>query len=220
MRREAQDNERGVTLVELLIAITLVSALAVGMLMALRSSLTTMDRINVRLEENRRVMGIQQIVSSQIGGAIPASGTCKLSGTEQGLTLVTTYSINEGARGFPHVVTFRLVPDPAGGQQLEEVEAPFTEGGCAAGASGPGSQTLVLARRLAGCTFSYYAPPRGDGSPGAGWSSAWNEPVVPAGVRIRTQPLDGIASNLPALEVNAQIHLTRLQIPYVDDYDY
>jgi prepilin-type N-terminal cleavage/methylation domain-containing protein len=223
--RGARPTERGVTLVELLIVITLVAALAVGMLMAIRSSLTTMDRINARLEGNRRVMGIQQIVSSQIGGVIPMAGGCQLNGTPQSLQLVTTYSIGEGARGFPHVVAFRVVQDPAGGLQLEEIETPYTEGGgCGGSPSGPGSQTpgsetLVLARRLFSCKFSYHAPPRPDGGVVADWVDSYSAPLLPSGIRIETVPLDGVTSNLPALAVNAQIHVTRLQIPYLDDYE-
>jgi type II secretory pathway component PulJ len=75
---------------ELLIAITLVAALSTGMLMAIRSGLTTMDRINGRLESNRRVLGVQQIVSRQIGGVIPIKGGCALQGSSQSLRLVTT----------------------------------------------------------------------------------------------------------------------------------
>src|SRR5579863_8138534 len=119
--------ERGVTLIELLISVTLVAALAVGMLMALRSSLVAMERINTRLEANRRVMGLQQIVSRQISGVIPVTG-CRLSGTSDALRLVTTYSVNEGARGFPHYVEFLVAPDPAGGVQLEEIEYPYAGG--------------------------------------------------------------------------------------------
>jgi len=213
-------SERGVTLVELLIAITLVAALAAGMLMAIRSSLTAMDRINTRLEGNRRVMGIQQIVSSQIGGVMPVGGACRLNGSPQSLQLVTTYSIGEGARGFPHVVMFKIVQDPEVGLQLEEIESPYTEaGGCGGGSGGPNSLTLVLARRLFSCKFSYHAPPRPDGGIVASLVDSWNGPLLPSGIRIETVPLDGVTSNLPALAVNAQIHITKLQMPYVDDYE-
>ncbi len=117
--------ERGFTLIELMISITLVAALSIGMLMAIRSSLVAMNRINVRLEANRRVLGLQQIVSRQIGGAIPLTGPCALKGGIQTLSVVTTYSVNEGARGFPHVVIFSVLPDPLGGSQLLEEEFPL-----------------------------------------------------------------------------------------------
>jgi hypothetical protein len=247
-------SERGVTLVELLISITLVAALAVGMLMAIRSSLTAMDRINIRLEQNRRVMGIQQIVSSQIGGAMPVTGGCRLIGTSASLQLVTSYSVGEGARGYPHMVTFSVAPDPAGGVQLQEVEAPYVRSGaCGAVEPNAGAQAffaqnpaaqfaaaqfagtkapadpppvvpapagpiLVLASRLYSCRFSYRPPQRPDGTFINTWADSWTLPVLPGGIRIETVPLDGVTSNLPALAVNAPIHITKLQMDYVDDY--
>jgi hypothetical protein len=246
-------SERGVTLVELLISITLVAALAVGMLMAIRSGLTVMDRINVRLEQNRRVMGIQQIVSSQIGGAMPVSGGCRLIGTSESLQLVTSYSVGEGARGYPRMVMFSVARDPAGGVQLQEVESPYTRsGGCGVvepnpglqaffsqfgAAQNPGAQNqaakapadqpviptptgpiLVLASRLYSCRFSYRPPQRPDGTFLNTWADSWKLPVLPGAIRIETVPLDGVTSNLPALAVNAPIHITKLQMDYVDDY--
>jgi len=217
-RATAGATERGVTLIELLIAITLVAALAVGMLMAIRSSLTAMERINVRLEENRRVMGIQQIVSRQIGGVIPLTG-CRLSGTSEGLRLVTTYSVNEGARGFPHYVEFFVEPDPAGGVRLAEAEYPYAGSRVCGGGGGDSAAPplkLVLAGRLFSCTFSYHqTPPPNSTAPG-NWVQTWNAPLLPSAVRIVTQPLDGLRSNLPALAVNAPIHITKLQMQYVD----
>jgi len=210
--------ERGVTLVELMIAITLVSALAVGMLMALRSGITTMDRINVRLEQNRRIMGLQQIVSRQIGGAIPVAG-CRLNGGPNSLQLVTTYSINEGARGFPHLVVFSVAPDPAGGQRLQEIEYPYTSpGACGVNTPGAASQTLILASRLQSVAFSYHEPQAPNAALAGNWVGAWAQPLLPSAVRIETVPLDGGASNLPALAVYASIHVTMLQMPYADDY--
>jgi prepilin-type N-terminal cleavage/methylation domain-containing protein len=207
--------QSGVTLVELLIAITLVAALSAGMLIAIRSSLTAMERINVRLEENRRVMGIQQIVSRQIGGAIPAMD-CPLTGTPEAMRLVTAYSISEGVRGFPRVVMFRIEPDPAGGNQLVEVEAPYAKTGCGGESAGPGVQTLVLANRLVTVRFFYHAPPEpNSGAPGA-WTQSWNAPGLPSAVRIETLPMNGVASNLPALAVNAQIRIRRLPVTYID----
>ena len=227
------NRERGVTLIELMIAIVLVSALAVGMLMAIRSGLTAMDRINVRLEENRRVVGIQQIVVSQIDGAIPLTGLCRLNGLADSLQLVTNYSIGGGARGFPQIVLFSVVPDPSGGFQLREVEAPYPRAACEADqvsspgapapiaptpAASPNAETLVLARHLYSARFSYRGPPRADGTIVNVWTDSWNLPVLPGAVRIETVPLDGPTSNLPALADNATIHVTKLQMDYVDDY--
>src|SRR5258708_6652830 len=72
----AKYSQCGVTLMELMIAITLVAALSTGMLMAMRISLNTLEKTQVRLEENRRAMGVQQLVLRQLGGVIPVLGEC------------------------------------------------------------------------------------------------------------------------------------------------
>src|ERR1700686_2534258 len=98
-------NERGFTLVEVLIAITLVATLSVGMLMAMRTGMITLERIDARLQSNRRVMSIEQILARQIGGVMPVLGDCygaapgrvaAFMGTEQMLHLASTYSLAEG----------------------------------------------------------------------------------------------------------------------------
>ena len=47
--------ESGVTLIEILIAVSLLSLLSVGMLMAMRLGFNTMDKTDSRLVRNRRV---------------------------------------------------------------------------------------------------------------------------------------------------------------------
>src|SRR5690349_4538961 len=104
---------------ELMISITLVAAIATGMLMAMRGGLLSLDRTQARLEENRRALGIQRILTLQLGGAIPVRSGCggalaspfAFRGTATALQMVSTYSITEGARGAPHIVEYQVAPD-------------------------------------------------------------------------------------------------------------
>ena len=82
MRREA-----GVTLVELLIAVTLVALLATGMLIALRVGLSAMDKSNTRLMANRRAASVERIVESEIGGIIPVKTQCMATEASPILTI-------------------------------------------------------------------------------------------------------------------------------------
>jgi prepilin-type N-terminal cleavage/methylation domain-containing protein len=221
VRRTRVRRERGFTLMELMISITLVAALSIGMLMAIRSSLVAMNRINVRLEANRRVLGLQQIVSRQIGGAIPLAGPCALQGGVQMLRVVTTYSVNEGARGFPHVVIFRVLPDPLGGSQLLEEEFPYTGAGGCQGGPGVPIQPLVLASQLAGVRFSYHQAQRPNAAANAAgpatWRDTWNDQVLPSAIRLDTAPVHGLTSNLPSLSVNVVLHVNRQPgVQYLD----
>jgi prepilin-type N-terminal cleavage/methylation domain-containing protein len=60
--RVSRHSERGVTLLELMIAMTLVAGLSTGMLMAMRTSLLTYEKTAKKLESNRRFVKTQQIL--------------------------------------------------------------------------------------------------------------------------------------------------------------
>src|SRR5665213_1106347 len=119
-------SQHGVTLLELMIAITLVAGLSTGMLMAMRTSLLTYEKTAKRLESNRRFVKTQQMLSDQIAAVIPVQGVCFgdagqtigipsfLSGSADALRLVSSYSIAEGSRGYPQIVEYRVIPEQSG----------------------------------------------------------------------------------------------------------
>ena len=61
----------GVTLIEVLIAISLLSLLSLGILMALRVGIGAMDKAQRKLMDNRRAAGAQRILAQQLAGFIP-----------------------------------------------------------------------------------------------------------------------------------------------------
>jgi prepilin-type N-terminal cleavage/methylation domain-containing protein len=134
----ARNSNRGVTLLELMIAITLVAGLSTGMLMAMRTSLLTYDKTAKRLESNRRFVKTQQMLSDQISAVMPVQGVCLgdagqtvgipsfLSGSEGMLRLVSSYSIAEGSRGYPQIVEYRVIPEQPGTVRLVATERPYT----------------------------------------------------------------------------------------------
>ena len=70
-------HQAGVTLIELMIAITLVAALSTGMLMAMRTGLLTLDKTDARLQSDRRVMGVERILSRQLRpSSVAPAGFC------------------------------------------------------------------------------------------------------------------------------------------------
>jgi len=124
-RKADPTNQRGFTLIELMISITLVAAIATGMLMAMRGGLLTLGRTQTRLDENRRALGIQRILSLQLGGAMPVRTGCNgqlsgfaFRGTASALAMVSTYSMTEGSRGAPRIVEYQVAPDLGGTVQL------------------------------------------------------------------------------------------------------
>lgn len=214
-------SESGVTLIELLIAITLVSTLSVSMLMAIRTSLITLDKTDARLQSNRRVMSVEMILSRQIGGVIPAIAECGgrapvFKGNEQTLRLVSTYSLAEGARGYPHILEFQVVAAEGGGVRLIVNEtlftgpastAPFCAGGILVPAQA-GPQSFVVADRLAYCRILYR-----DSNPDVPfdgkWLPVWNQPNLPSAVRVEMAPLAADPARLPLIGATIPIHITR-----------
>jgi prepilin-type N-terminal cleavage/methylation domain-containing protein len=233
----------GVTLIELLIAITLLSMLAAGMLMALRVGLNVLDKTDSKLMANRRALSVQRIVRSEIEGFLPVTADCPagaqavrvpfFQGEPQSMRFVSGYSLNEGARGLPHILEFLVIPGENGrGVRLVVNERRFAGPESASalctgmfpdpesGRQVPqferivaGPDSFVLADKLAYCRFSYRElrpPPELDA-----WGPAWNLTKWPAAVRIEMAPLEADPSRVPLVSVAAAIHVdTYANLPH------
>ncbi len=221
-------SRRGVTLIELMIAITLVAAISAGLLIAMRTSLLTYEKVNHRLQDDRRTMGLQQALARQIGGVMPVMGYCASStggagrvaifnGDAQSVRFVSSYSLAEGARGYPRLVEYQVAPDPKGGVRLLMNERIY---------SGPGSsgplclnriflpveitpQSVEMAGNLAYCRLMYREPVPYSPAGGA-WLPVWSQPNLPRVVRIEMAPLDPNPARLPVLTLNVPVHVTRV----------
>jgi prepilin-type N-terminal cleavage/methylation domain-containing protein len=119
-------NRRGMTLLELLIAVTLVSLLSVGMLFAIHVGLGALEASERRITVNRRSTGAQRVIEQELGGFIPARVFCgqPLAGTgdpqpffqgEPGvLRFVSTYSLAGASRGQPQIIEMFVSPGESG----------------------------------------------------------------------------------------------------------
>ncbi|MCU1336213.1 MAG: hypothetical protein JWO19_1794 [Bryobacterales bacterium] len=215
-----------------MISITLVAAIATGMLMAMRGGLLSLDRTQTRLEENRRAMGIQRILTLQLGGAMPVRTGCgggqmspfAFRGTPTALQMVSTYSIAEGSRGYPRIVEYQVAPDENGTVKLVVYERLYTGPGSTAGFCGESialqgsAQPLVAATRLAYCRISYHQMNPDTQFRGGGWVDGWTDPDLPAAVRIEMVPAAPDAVRLPMVAVTAPLHVSRSfqDLPYED----
>ena len=103
--------QAGITLLEVVIAISLLSLLTAGMMTALRLGLNALGKTNTRLMSNRRVVGAQQVLQQQLEGFIPVIALYSQSpdappgakqpffqGEPQTMRFVSTYSLQEAAR--------------------------------------------------------------------------------------------------------------------------
>jgi prepilin-type N-terminal cleavage/methylation domain-containing protein len=230
---QARQAQRGFTLIELMISITLVAAISAGMLMAMRAGLLTLEKVDARLQSNRRVMSVEQILSRELGGVMPVTGQCGnaggplvpiFNGADAGLLLVSSYSMAEGARGYPRILQLAVVPSDRGGVRLIVNESLYTGPAstapfCFEHAFAPPQltpQTFVLADRLAYCHILYQeylvqSPNQEQ------WLPVWNKPDLPSAVHVDMAPLVADAATLPLLSVTVPIHVTRqVMSPYVD----
>jgi hypothetical protein len=200
------------------------------MMMAMRTSLMSLEKINSRLQFNRRVMGMEHILTRQIGGVMPVTSDCGpkrvpiFNGTSDALRLVTSYSLAEGARGYPQFDEFQVVP-ANGGLRLIVTEhlytgpsstAPYCGAEALLGSSRGAPTAYVVADRLASCSFSYREQIP-DQPPSAKWLSSWDRGDLPAAVKIEMTPLDSSAVLLPVMNVTVPIRITRQVRTWYDD---
>src|SRR6185437_10387932 len=111
LRRDA-----GLTLIEVLIAVTLLSMLTVGMAIAMRVGLSAFAKTDEKLMDNRRVAGAQRALQNELEGLMPVAVRCTgggqaagfqfpmLQADEDRLRLVSTFSLQQGWRGQPQIL--------------------------------------------------------------------------------------------------------------------
>jgi len=130
--------QSGVTLIEILIAVTLLSLLSLGVLMAMRLGLSTMDKTDQRIVSNRRVVGARRILESEIGGFMYSLANYRpqpqvvqrlmfFEAQPNRMRFVSSYSLEDAWRGRPQIAVLQVVPGERGeGVRLILNETPYT----------------------------------------------------------------------------------------------
>lgn len=229
----SRNSRSGVTLIEILIAVTLLSFLSVGVLLAMRVGFNTMGKIDGRLASDRRVSYASRIIENEIEGFTPVMAELPQQGgvyrfpfgqwEPQSMRFVTGFSLQQGWRGNPQISTLQVIPGADGrGVRLIVNETPYTgprsAGILAVGIDSdltvhyapvsPGAGSFVLADRMASCTFSYLTI-----QPGTllrQWQPAGIDPrQYPLGVRIDMSPLDTAGGDLHVSSLTLPIPVLR-----------
>jgi prepilin-type N-terminal cleavage/methylation domain-containing protein len=215
--------EAGVTLIELLVAITLVALLSSSLLLAMRTGFMTFSKTGDRLRANRRQLNIEKILASEVSGAMPVAGPCGsvFNGNPTALRLVSSYSIAEGSRGLPRIVELQVAPGSRGGYRLVVNEYLYTGPSstlpfCANAPVLVTPASFVAADGLAFCRFSYRVGVVDTVLPGD-WIPVWDRPNLPGAVRIDMAPLHTGPGELAALPVTVPIRITREVRAQYDD---
>lgn len=231
--------DSGVTLIELLIAVTLVSLLAVGILIAMRVGLNAMDKSNTRLTANRRAASVQQILESQIADIMPVKAFCLptpdkppvvipfFQGDPQAMRFVSAYSLQQASRGMPVILEYQVIP----GENDEGVRLIVNER-LYAGPASAGATCAGLAPDETGQIGPHFLPIEvGPASfvladklaycrftyrqlapppaMAATWFPHWTSKFLPNAIRVEMAPLHPDASRVQMMTMTVPVHVFR-----------
>jgi len=232
MRRHRYSLEAGVTLIEILIAVSLLSLLSIAVLISMRIGFNTMGKVDSRLVSDRRVSYARRIIENEIAGytytlANWLSGPDAIQSTPfnqwepQTMRFVTSYSLQDAWRGRPQIAAMQVIPGEGGnGVRLIVNETPWTgpdqagqtiasidqEGAVRFTPVVPGPESFVLADKLAYCRFSYLEPELKP--PVQIWRPDWAlKQALPQGIRIDMAPLDTSPTDLHVSAVTVAMHV-------------
>jgi len=239
--------ESGVTLMELLIAITLLSVLSVAIVISLRIGLSAMNKADARLMSNRRVASIQRILEEEIEGLMPVTADCRPPGQEgavrtisffqgeiQSMRFASTYSLQQGSRGPPLILEFQVIPgENSEGVRLVVNERSYTGprgagrtctgfGADADGIQGP----VFLPIQIGAGSFvladklAYCRFSFRDTAPPPNlfkWIVHWTKPLLPEAIRIEMAPLKPDPARLEPVTLTVPVRVTRRP---TENYDF
>jgi hypothetical protein len=230
----------GITLIEVVVAVTLFSMLSVGMLATIRMGLDSLHKTNSRLMENRRVAGAQRLLEQQLVGFMPVQAVCSggmgapaipfafFEGKPQSMRLVSTYSLQEAWRGTPRILELQVIPGDEGrGVRLVVNEIPYT-GPLSAGqfcmGMAPDPESSLMMPQFGPIQISTQSFVLADKLawcrfsylepaklPGIEhWRPGWVIQRWPIGLRVEMAPLEDNPARLRPLTVSAAIPINRL----------
>ena len=229
----------GVTLIEITIAITLLSLLSLGMAIAIRVGLQAFAKTDAKLMDIRKITGAQNILHQELEGLIPVLAACGSNNPDNGfkvaffqgepaaLRMVSSFSLQQGWRGEPQVLELFVIPGDEGVRLVvnEILYAGYLGAAhfCAGvtpdsdtGALLPhfvpvvaGPKSFVLADQLAYCRFSYYYPGNAQQNKPPAWVTTWTVKGWPQAIRIEMAPSHPDPSRIQPITVTAPVHIRR-----------
>lgn len=212
-----QRRRAGLTLMEVLVAITLLSLLSVGLLMSLRVGARAWETAHTSLMLDRRIASANAMFHAALEGAAPvlaeferppmASATTVVffEGLPESMRFVSAYSLEAGPRGGLRMIELQVVPGPKGRRVLLNDLAylgPREAGRFITGAQEEPSTgemrlfwapiqalptSFIIADELESCFFSYHLREAPD-EPGR-WLPVWPmTSQIPYAVAIQIAP--------------------------------
>ncbi len=185
------DSERGFTLLELLIAVSLFALLMMMVMTGLGVAARHLDRQSERLDRSSRIELAQDFLRTQLADARPltasdtADGAIAFDGRADGIDFVGPVP-DSVARGGLQVLSLGFAESRAGSELLVGWR-PFS--GAASAATAP-VRKAVLLDHVQQAAFAYFGAATPDAPPG--WQPSWrNMSYLPALVRLSVIFSDG-----------------------------
>lgn len=185
LRRPASSRkEKGFTLIETVIAMTLVAMMAVGLWSAFRISLASWKRGTESIDANQRHRSVVDLVKKQMASIyaviapidLQAGGTVYpvFAGTESGVQFISLNSLRFYEHPGLTMVSYEVEQGRTGAYSLVEREAQYIglEPGRESFFDRDTTQPFIVFQNLTGFTFEYFDP--GDTDRPARWVTEWD----------------------------------------------
>lgn len=207
------------TLIEILVAVTLLGILSVGLVTALQVTAGAWSSARNARSQDRRIANANALLHAQFTSVTPVVPQVMQRGIQtvagpffQGepnvMRFVSSYSVTEGVRGGLQIIELQVSPGEEGMRLLltqTPYRGPLSVGRFIVGSESlgaPGSvrmlftplqarpDSLIVADRLGGAVFSYLRGSDRVGEPDR-WVPLWDQPQqLPQAIRVDIQPLE------------------------------
>jgi general secretion pathway protein J len=219
------------TLIEILVAVTLLGLLSVGLVTALQVAAGAWSSSRNARGQDRRIANANALLHSQFAGVTPVQPMILrqglavpagpfFQGEPTAMRFVSSYSMTEGVRGGLQIVELQTSPGQEG-TRLILTQSPY-QGPLSVGRFIIGSEplaeprsfrllftplqtradSLIVADRLSEARFSYLRGSSGPNDPDV-WVTVWDQPQqLPQAIRVDMQPLEDIGRLRPVAIVS------------------
>ena len=216
-RRERGRRDAGFTLLELLVALTLLGLIVALLFGGLRFSTKAWEAADERIDQSSELQVVQSFMRRRLGQAYPlrvsqpaAERRIAFAGTPEGVTFTTVMPAHLGLGGFYRLSFYS--DEGSNGKRLVAswrlfqpgTDQPGTDEFADAGAAG----TTVLVDRISGVEFSYFG--RSDPGRPAAWQDRWEGVAsLPALVRVGVSFTESDRRSWPDLVVAPMLDQNR-----------
>jgi general secretion pathway protein J len=174
--------ESGFTLLEMLIAVTLVAMMAVGLWSVFRISIRSWSQGTEFIDRTQRHRSVLDLVRKQIASAYPLFTPTDVqrnvpsylifSGAESGLYFVSLNSLRFQESPGLTLVSYEVAQDSSGNCSLVEREARYTGQLLDQEMAINQSKATPIFENLSSCTFEYFDPGNNDNT--SQWVQTWD----------------------------------------------